>query len=238
VAYHEERRITHLWGTCRYVLVVRRCQNRACRRYQVSMRPEAEGALAPRHSAFGLDVITLIGHLRFVEGCSMRRIHQHLYALNVRLAVRTVTDIVHRYQALLALPETSAPDRVDRLQRQERLVLAITGVQPGRGHAVLWLLWDALSGMTLVARSLPEMCPDDLVSLLLEVVAATPVPIVAVLSDGQHAVRLAVQTVLPGVPHCINPFNTCLPACGLPAGSAGNAAASRIPCHSLERSNS
>ncbi len=209
VAYHEERRITHLWGTCHYVLVIRRCHNQACARYQVSMRPEEEGGLALRHSAFGLDVLSCIGHLRFTEGLSMRQIHQYLQARQVNLALRTVTDTVHRYQALLALPGTGASERADRLRRQERLVLAITGVPAGQDQVMLWLLRDVLSGTVLAARSLQGEHLEDLDLLLLGVVAATPVPIVAVLSDGREAIRRAVQTTLPGVPHCAMRFKDC-----------------------------
>jgi hypothetical protein len=206
VAYHEERRITHLWGTCHYVLVIRRCHNQACARYQVSMRPEEEGGLALRHSAFGLDVLSCIGHLRFTEGLSMRQIHQYLQARQVNLALRTVTDTVHRYQALLALPGTGASERADRLRRQERLVLAITGVPAGQDQVMLWLLRDVLSGTVLAARSLQGEHLEDLDLLLLGVVAATPVPIVAVLSDGREAIRRTVHTTLPGVPHCAMRF--------------------------------
>src|SRR5580704_11779411 len=67
VACHEERWITHLSGICHYTLVVRRCRNQTCGRYQVSTRPEIEGGLALPHGEFGLDVIALVGQLRFVE---------------------------------------------------------------------------------------------------------------------------------------------------------------------------
>src|SRR3712207_7029589 len=46
---------------------VRRCPHPACARYRRPYRPEAEGALAlPRHE-FGLDVIALVGALRYRE---------------------------------------------------------------------------------------------------------------------------------------------------------------------------
>src|SRR5260370_13743516 len=108
VAYHGERRITHLRGMCRYTLVVRRCQNRACPRYRVSVRPEAEGALALPQGECGLDVIALVGQLRFAEHRSIAEIHRALQARKVKLAKRTVTNLVHRYEALLAL-QTADP---------------------------------------------------------------------------------------------------------------------------------
>jgi hypothetical protein len=201
VAYHEERRIAHLWGICHYTVVVRRCQNQACGRHQVSIRPEGEGALALPHGGFGLDVIALVGQWRFVERRSMRQIHQNLCARRVRLAPRTVTNLAHGYQALLAPPLAGSALLSDRLRWQERVVLAIDGVQPGQGQPVLWVLRDVLSGSALLARSLPEEQAADLASLVAEVAAALPVTVVAVLSDGQRAIRDAVQSALPYVSH-------------------------------------
>lgn len=210
VVYHRERRITHLTGMCRYTLVVRRCQNRACVRYQVSVRPEQEDALALPQGEFGLDVIALVGQLRFAEHRSRAEIHQALQARAVRLAPRTVTNLVHRYEELLALHVADPTRRADRfrLRRQTRVVLAIDGMQPEQGHEVLWVLRDVLSGTVLLARSLLGARAVDLAPLLREVAAALPVPITAVISDGQRSIRNAVQQALPGVPHQLCQFHS------------------------------
>lgn len=43
--------------------------------------------------------------------------------------------------------------------------------------------------------------------LLQEVADALPVPIAGVISDGQHAIRKAVGSALPGVPHQLCQFH-------------------------------
>jgi hypothetical protein len=58
-----------------------------------------------------------------------------------------------------------------------------------------------LSGSVLLARSLTEEHAEDLTALVTEAAARLSVPVVAVLSDGQRAIRDAVQTALPCVPH-------------------------------------
>jgi hypothetical protein len=93
------------------------------------------------------------------------------------------------------------------LRRQERVVLAIDGLQPDQGHEVLWVLRDVLSGTVLLARSLLGARAADLEPLLREVAAALPVPITAVISDGQRSIRHAVQTALPAVPHQLCQFH-------------------------------
>jgi hypothetical protein len=210
VAYHEERRVTHLQGMCRYILVVRRCQNRACSRYRVPVRPEAEGTLALPRGEYGLDVIAFVGQLRFVERRGIAAIHQALRARKVALAQRTVTNLVHRYEALLAL-QVADPSRLTALlrhRRQQRVVLTIDGLQVDQQREVLWVLRDVLSGTVLVARRQLGARESDLVALLQEVAAALPVPVTAVLSAGQRTIRKVVQTVLPGVPHLCWPQST------------------------------
>jgi hypothetical protein len=72
---------------------------------------------------------------------------------------------------------------------------------------VLWVLRDCLSGEVLLAESLLSATQHDVAALLQQVKAALTVPIVAVLSDGQHSIRKAVQRALPQVPHQLCHFH-------------------------------
>jgi hypothetical protein len=90
---------------------------------------------------------------------------------------------------------------------QQRVILAIDGLQPDVGHEVLWVIRDCLSGQVLLARSLLSATTRDLAGLLGEVVTAIGVPVAAVVSDGQHAIRCAVQEILPDVPHQLCHFH-------------------------------
>ena len=65
MAYHNRRRLTFLDGVVQFTLVIRRCRTPSCARYQRAYRPEEEGALALPHGEFGLDVIALVGQLRY-----------------------------------------------------------------------------------------------------------------------------------------------------------------------------
>ena len=90
---------------------------------------------------------------------------------------------------------------------QGQVILALDGLQPDRGHDVLWVLRDCLSGEVLLARSLLSATHGDLVALLREVKQALPVPISGIISDGQETIRTAVATVFPGVPHQLCQFH-------------------------------
>lgn len=187
VAYHGHRLIVHLWGNCRYTLVVRRCVNRACIRYHVFIRPEEEGGLALPNGRFGLDVIAMAGQLRFAGQHSLAGIYARLQEHGVGLAPRSVASLVRGYAALVALPTGDAARLAHRLRRQDRVVLAVDAVQPGGAGPVLWVSRDVLSGTVLLAHSLGQAQGKDLVALVGEVSRMVPVPIAAVLCTGLEA---------------------------------------------------
>src|SRR5215207_7987703 len=89
VAYHRTRTVTRLTGVYRLLVRVRRCVLTACPRYHQVYRPEEEGAWALPHGEFGLDVIALVGALRFREHRSVLEIHQDLGRRGAVLAERT-----------------------------------------------------------------------------------------------------------------------------------------------------
>jgi hypothetical protein len=207
VAYHNRRRLTLLDEVMQFTLVIRRCRTPSCTRYRRAYRPEEEGALALPHGEFGLDVIALVGQLRYREHRSVPEIHQELGRRGVELAERTVGNLIERYEELVALRLTDLPRLRDRIRREGGVVLALDGMQPDVGHEVLWVIRDCLSGEPLLARNLLSATEADLAPLLHEVKAALPVPILGVVSDGQTSIRNAVATALPGIPHQLCHFH-------------------------------
>jgi hypothetical protein len=206
-AYVTRRTVTTLDGTIGLRLQVRRCRDPLCPRYRAPLRPEPEGRFALPEHEFGLDIIALVGTLRHAQHRSVPEIHAELTRRGVPLCLRTVTNLLDRYDELLAL---SLSD-VGRLQRitaaAGRVILAIDGLQPDVGHEVLWVIRDVLSGEVLLARSLLSSTQDDLARLLSEVKQALAVPIAGVVSDGQDSIRKAVKKALDGVPHQLCHFH-------------------------------
>jgi len=201
VAYHSRRRLTLLDEVVQFTLVVRRCRTPSCARYRRAYRPEEEGALALPRGEFGLDVIALVGQLRYREHRSVSEIHRELGRRGVVLGERTVGHLIERYEELVALRLTDHHRLRGRLAGEGGVVLALDGMQPDVGHEVLWVIRDCLSGEPLLARSLLSATEADLSALLREVAGALPVPILGVVSDGQQSIRKAVASALPGIPH-------------------------------------
>ena len=207
VAYHSPRTVATLSGLVRLRLVVRRCVNRDCALYHQPRRPEQEGAFALPQGEFGLDVIALVGALRHAEHRSVPEIHRDLGGRGVGVSERTVTNLLDRYEELVALRLSERAHLQVALARQGRVVLALDGLQPDVGHEVLWVLRDCLSGEVLLARSLLSATEESLVGLLEEALSGLEVPVIGVISDGQHPIRRAVARVLPGVAHQLCQFH-------------------------------
>jgi hypothetical protein len=118
-----------------------------------------------------------------------------------------VTNLLDRYDELLAVSLTDSGRLRGLLAGQGRVILAIDGLQPDVGHEVLWVVRDCLSGEVLLARSLLSGTAADLAPLLREVADAAGVPVAGVVSDGQTSIRRAVERALPGVPHQLCHFH-------------------------------
>src|SRR4051795_1136417 len=205
--YNNFRTVTTLDGIVHLTLTIRRCHNPGCPRFLRPYRPEAEAHLALPHHEFGLDVIAVVGRLRYSEHRSIPEIHRELTRRGIVVAPRTLTNLLDRYDELRALA-TADPERLGPLSRpQGRVILAIDGLQPDVGHEVLWALRDCLSGEILLAKSLLSSTAKDLAGLITEVHQALPVPITGVISDGQDSIRKAVARALTGVPHQLCHFH-------------------------------
>ncbi len=208
VAYHDSRTVATLDGLYALTLVVRRCHDPACPLSRQPYRPEEAGGWALPHGEFGLDGIALVGQRRYAAHRSVPEIHRALVARGVSIAERSVTNLLQRYEELVALRFADHARLRERLAGQGRVILALDGVPPDVGHEVLWVLRDCLSGEVLLARSLLGATEDDRAPLLREVAAARPVPSRGVISDGQTSIRNAVRAALPDVPHQLCQFHS------------------------------
>jgi|HubBroStandDraft_5_1064220.scaffolds.fasta_scaffold58481_2 hypothetical protein len=205
--YCNRRSVSTLTDVVRLILHIRRCHHSDCSRWLKPYRPEQEARYALPQHEFGLDVIALVGSLRHAEHRSIPEIHQQLVARGLVVCERTVTNLLERYDELLAVTLTDNRRLQRLLAGQGRILLAIDGLQPDVGHEVLWVLRDCLSGEVLLARSLLSGRQQDLVTLLQEVKDGLTIPIQGVVSDGQHSIRKAVAEALPGVPHQLCHFH-------------------------------
>src|SRR5258708_9729188 len=133
MGHHSHRTVTTLPGITRLTLKVYRCRNTACSRFHQPTRPEEEGGWALPHGEFGLDVIALVGTLRYQQQRSIPQIHEELLRRGIQVAQRTVTDQLYRYEELLALHLADSQRLQERLQEPKQVILPRDGLQPDVG---------------------------------------------------------------------------------------------------------
>jgi hypothetical protein len=207
VTYYCVRTVAMLSGLIQFRVQVRRCEQAKCPQFHRPYHAEAEGAIVLPHGEFGLEVVALAGRLRYQEHRSVPEIQRALSERAVRIAERTVTHVLQRYEELVALKWADPAQLRERLGEQAHVVLAIDGLQPTVGHEVLWVIRDCLSGEILLVRSLLGATEQELAPLLREAQQRVDRPVLGVVSDGQRSIRNAVATALPGVPHQLCQFH-------------------------------
>ncbi len=205
--YDNCRRVRTLKGVVQLRLKVRRCATPECKRFCQAYRPEAEGKWALPQYEFGLDVIALVGSLRYQEHRSVLQIHQVLQTKSLSVSERTVSNLLARYDELVAV-KMSQPERIGKIvAQQSQVILAIDGMQPDVGHEVLWVIREVLSGEILLAKTLLSSTSEDLAPMLVQLKQSLSVPIVGVISDGHSSIRKAVASALPEVAHGLCHFH-------------------------------
>jgi hypothetical protein len=209
VAYHAHRPILRLQGLCQLTVVVRRCGNASCRLYRQAYRPEEEGHWALPHGECGLDLIALVGTLRYREHRSIPEIHRYLRERPLAVCERTVEHLLQRYDEVVSVHLSQQQRLQERLCEQGRLILAPDGVPPDVGHEVLWVIREVLTGEILLAGPLLSSTQEDLAALLTEVKESLPktVTLSGIISAGQLSIRRAVARVFAGVPHPLCHFH-------------------------------
>jgi hypothetical protein len=209
VVRHNYRTVVTLHGVCRLRLVKRQCLSADCPGPHRVIGPEEAGRWALPESEIGLDIIAQIGSWRYRDQRSVPQMHALLREQGVILAQRSVTNALYRYDELTATCVRDAAWGQAHLQ-SSGAVLALDGLQPDVGHEVLWVIRDVVTGTILLARSLLSAAEDDLVPLLTEVrdrLTTWEIPLLGAISDGQHSVRQALATALPGVAQQVCQFH-------------------------------
>jgi hypothetical protein len=181
-------------------LQMRRCLTQACPHGPHPHRPAHAGRLAlPKHE-LGLEVIAGVGPQRSSPHRSVPARPQAVRDRRVAVAPRTGTTLLERSDALVALA-LQDPRRLRRLpQVRGRLLVALDGLHPEVGPAVLGVRRAGLAGAVLGARRVRSAPHDALAPLVHEGPPALPGPIVGGLTDGHPSIRAAVAQALPGVP--------------------------------------
>jgi hypothetical protein len=126
--------VTTLQGHFCLSLRVRRCHQESCPRYHQPYRPEEEGRWALPYGEYSLDVIALVGTLRYRHHHSLAELHQALRDRGMVIGERTVLNLLARYEELVSL-HLSDRKRLQKIfAHQTSAILSLDGLRPDVGQ--------------------------------------------------------------------------------------------------------
>ena len=181
------------------------CTNGRCPLVRRTMHPPGELFLAPSGERFSCRVIATIGQLRFGEKLTRSEISNRLLKEhNLRISERQVNRYFELYGALVSGQSLEDKGLIAELKKNRGVVLSLDAAEPMKGHELVWIIRDLLSGRALLARSIRSSTEDDLITLLEPVkvfLDRHKIPLTAVLSDAEKNIRGAVARVFPRAKH-------------------------------------
>jgi hypothetical protein len=188
--------VIHAWS------MAYKCKNSECPKVGVSYKSAEAEMLSMKHSSYGYDVLCLVGELRFKRHMTITEIMEDLHERGVVVSERYTQTLYERYQTLLS---ASLDDHVKQVLKEVTglnggIILSMDAVQPERGNETLYVIREVFSGTVIAAKNMKSGASEELQTLIKPIINLG-YPIVGIVSDGQHSIRLAFETLLPDVPY-------------------------------------
>lgn len=188
--------VVHAWS------VAYACKNSNCLHTGATYKSAEAEMLAMKHSSYSYDVLCLVGDLRFRQHRTVSEITVALNNQGIPVSERHAQNLYERYQTLLAASLSGHVRSVlaETTALNGGIVLSMDGVQPEKGNETLYVVREVFSGTVLAAQNMKSGTAAELQELI-EPIIALVYPVVGIVSDGQHSIRLAFEGLLPDVPY-------------------------------------
>ena len=202
---HRFRRIETRSGPRRVCCKLLKCPDRACLSAGTTFSPQAEQQLAPPKLAIDWDLFAWIGHRRFARHWSVPTICAELAdAYQIVFSRDAIEQYIHRYERMVAARHQDPAQLADAYANLADVVLSIDGLQPEKGHEVLYVVRELNAGRVWFAAPLLSSTAPEIEALLRrarEIAEALGKPVRAWVSDKQNAFVTGIAKVFPQVPH-------------------------------------
>lgn len=202
---HRFHRIETFEGPVRLVAKLLRCPDRACIAAGKTFSPAAEGTVAPPRWIVDWRVFAWIGHRRFSRHWNIRQIRDELAdSHTIRLSDDVLENYVRHYERMVAAGHTDPAQLREVYAKIPDLVLSIDGIQPEKGHEVLYVVRELNAGRVWFAAPLLSSTYAEIKALLeraRNIAADLDKPVRCWVSDKQDAFVKGLAEVFPGVPH-------------------------------------
>ena len=202
---HRFRRIETRSGPAQVCCKLLRCPDRTCLSAGLTFSPKAEQWLAPPRVALDWDLFAWIGHRRFARHWSVPMICAELVdSFQVVFSPDAIELYIARYERMIAARHQDPTELADAYANVPDVVLSIDGLQPEKGHQVLYVVRELNAGRVWFAAPLLSSAASEIEALLVrarDIAAALGKPVRGWVSDKQDAFLSGIAKVFPGVPH-------------------------------------
>jgi len=185
------------------------CGNPACSFFKRNpVHPE--NPHVPPDGSYDWEVIVEVCMLRWSRHCTYEEITAELATrCGIGISLATVERFLKTYE--IACEARYRPEYIAKIQANGGIILAIDGIDPLKGEKGIYGAHDALTGLPLGTKKLPNQKQESIAAFLRSTVARVErelhVQIKGIISDAHRSQRLAIEEVFPGVPHCLCHFH-------------------------------
>jgi len=210
------RHLINLEAKSKLRIQIRHCRNEECINHKARLKPIAYINQIVPESGYGIDVYGLIGHLRLSARQTIPEIHQNILKTypHIEFGERHVENMMNHLSLSIEQSGKNAAylKHYFSLRNQPKLVLSIDGVEPEKGHSILYIVREVLSGKILFAHystySDATSLSEEILLPLQQVLQAAGLQVAGWIADKELALGKAVQEVYKNVPfqHCQSHF--------------------------------
>jgi len=197
-----KKNISTLRGVFQVWNMAYHCPHEECGNLSRYFRSAQADALCMKHTSYGFDVLALVGELRFKRHLTIAEITEELNGRGVATSERNSMRLYERYLTLLraSVTEQIRLELEHVVKENKGIMLSMDGVQPEKGNETLYVVREVFSGTILAAQNLKSGSASELKTLL-QPIKDLGFPVIGLVSDGQHSIRLAMADLWPNAPY-------------------------------------
>lgn len=212
VCDHRTHKIYTLDRPTRLICHLVHCSNKTCVNSKKTFSPEKETDLALPGWKIGWDVFVWIGYRRFKRHWSVPQIREELIERHcIFISADAIEDYLLKYQIMVAARRSDLALVKQEYSDCKNIILSVDGLQPEKGHEVLYVVREVKKGRIWFAEALVSSSTKEITRIIRKAkdwVVRLGLTVDAWVSDKQDAFITSIASEFPGVPHryCKNHF--------------------------------
>jgi hypothetical protein len=167
VCDHRIHKIYSMDHPLRLVCHLVHCSNKFCANSKCTFSPEKECSLTLPGWKIGWDVLLWIGYRRFKRHWSVPQIREELIENHyIFLSEDAIEDYLQKYQIMVAARQSDIVLMKDEYNDCKKVILSIDGLQPEKGHEVLYVVREVKKGRVWFAEALVSSSTSEITRII------------------------------------------------------------------------